>query len=129
MSRDVIVARPEMTPETAWALLDRHELRALPVVNEHKAIVGIITLRDLIAAPDANAAAAATQRFVSDIMSRGVQVTTPGQTVAELVPLFSDEGFHHLPVVDARRRVVGMVTQSDIIAALFRDKLEAGARA
>ncbi|WP_229459356.1 HPP family protein [Massilia cavernae] len=129
MARDVIVARPEMTPAGAWMLLDRHELRALPVVNEHREIVGIITLRDLIASPDANPPQLVTQPFVSDVMSRGMQVTSPEQTVAELVPLFSDEGFHHLPVVDASRRVVGMVTQSDIIAAMFRDKLESAGRA
>lgn len=48
MSRDVIVARPEMTPETAWALLDRHELRALRVVNEHKAIEELLARRALL---------------------------------------------------------------------------------
>ncbi|MGZ8291308.1 MAG: CBS domain-containing protein [Telluria sp.] len=118
-----------MAPAEAWRLLDLHELRALPVVDEQGILVAIITLRDLIAAPDATPPRLAKQQFVSGLMSRSVQVTTPEQTVADLVPLFPDGGFHHLPVVDGARRVLGMVTQSDIIAALFQNKLDAGAKA
>jgi CBS domain-containing membrane protein len=29
---------------------------------------------------------------------------------------------HHLPVVDAQRRLSGMVTQSDLVAALYRSQ-------
>ena len=37
-----------------------------------------------------------------------------------LVELFADLGVHHLPVVDNTRHVLGMITQSDMIAALDR---------
>ena len=33
---------------------------------------------------------------------------------------FSDGGLHHMPVINAQRHVVGMVTQSDLVAALFQ---------
>ncbi len=33
--------------------------------------------------------------------------------------MLSDKGQHHVPVVDAAASLVGMVTQSDLIAALF----------
>jgi CBS domain-containing membrane protein len=42
--------------------------------------------------------------------------------VADLVPGFSDGGLHHMPVVDAHDRVVGIVTQSDLVAALFKNR-------
>lgn len=128
MSRDLVMAQPEMTPAQAWQLLNKHELRALPVVNDLKVLVGFITLRDLIAEPDEGAPRLHASQFVSDLMSRDVHVARPGQTIADLIPMFSDEGFHHLPVVDELRRVVGMVTQTDLVAALFRNKLDEGAR-
>jgi CBS domain-containing membrane protein len=31
----------------------------------------------------------------------------------------ADAGLHHLPVIDEEGRLVGMVTQSDVVAALF----------
>jgi CBS domain-containing membrane protein len=61
-----------------------------------------------------------TARHVQDIMTRRVRVARPGQPLVELVELFSDGGLHHLPVVDGALRVVGMITQSDVVAALFK---------
>ncbi|KRB88457.1 HPP family protein [Noviherbaspirillum sp. Root189] len=124
MSRDLIIARPEMTPTQVWNLLTRHELHALPVVNSFQGLIGIVTLRDLVAGPDGGRPRLRGQETVRDIMTTRVQTAKPDNTVVELVPLFSDEGFHHLPVVDERRRLVGMVTQSDLVAALYRKKLE-----
>jgi CBS domain-containing membrane protein len=37
----------------------------------------------------------------------------------ELVPLLFDHGLHPIPIVNAEQRLVGMVTQSDLIAALY----------
>jgi CBS domain-containing membrane protein len=40
--------------------------------------------------------------------------------IVELVQPLSDSGIHHIPIVDDQRRLVGMVTQSDMVAALYR---------
>ncbi|RZJ02995.1 MAG: CBS domain-containing protein, partial [Rubrivivax sp.] len=35
-----------------------------------------------------------------------------------LVPLFSATGHHHLPIVGEQARLVGILTQSDLVKAL-----------
>ncbi len=48
-------------------------------------------------------------------------VTVDGQThVVDMIPLMSSQGLHCLPVLD-HGRLVGLVTQTDVIAALHRD--------
>ena len=37
----------------------------------------------------------------------------------ELVPVFSEGGHHHIPIISVVGRLVGIVTQSDMVAALF----------
>ena len=37
----------------------------------------------------------------------------------ERVPLLFDHGLHPIPIVNAEPKLVGMVTQSDLIAALY----------
>ncbi|MBV8623709.1 MAG: CBS domain-containing protein, partial [Herbaspirillum sp.] len=61
---------------------------------------------------------------VGQIMSRPVitaQVDTP---VLELVPRMA-EGLHQIPVVEADGKLAGMLTQSDMIAALYEKNLAA----
>jgi CBS domain-containing membrane protein len=60
-------------------------------------------------------------------MTREPQVGRPEQALVDLMAAFSDGGRHHLPVVDERHRLAGMVTQSDMVAALFRAGLERNA--
>ncbi|MCS4309216.1 CBS-domain-containing membrane protein [Rheinheimera pacifica] len=43
--------------------------------------------------------------------------------IVALVPMLSDQGLHHIPVLDAQQQLVGIITQSDLIAALFNSKL------
>ena len=47
-----------------------------------------------------------------------VRVASVDRHLAELIPLFGSSGHHHIPIVDAEDRLVGIVTQSDVVAAL-----------
>jgi CBS domain-containing membrane protein len=52
------------------------------------------------------------------IMSRQVRVASADRPIAGLVPLFSDTGHHHIPIVGEQARLVGILTQSDLVKAL-----------
>ena len=127
MSRDVISVAPRDTVDEAWARLARHKVKALPVVDpEDGTLAGIVSLHDFFighSAPDPRRMPVmSTARYVGDIMTRKVRIARPEQRMVDLVGLFSDGGLHHMPVVDERHRVVGMITQSDVVAALFKNR-------
>lgn len=140
MSRDVAVATPEMPLRAAWAKMRGHRIKALPVVDGDNRVVGIVTQTDFMihagwyAEPRSLKGLGSFIRraslrnwplakTVDQIMTADVQCVTPELRVTELVPVMADLGRHHLPVVDGDRRLVGIVTQSDLIAALFRSRL------
>jgi CBS domain-containing membrane protein len=58
------------------------------------------------------------------IMTTAVRTVTADQPIASLVPLFSDNDMHYLPVVSTSRKLIGLVAQSDLIAALYASQLE-----
>ena len=124
MSRDVVAIGPRDSVDEAWARLTHHKVKALPVVQTDGSLAGIVSLHDFFighSAPDPRRQPVmTTARFVDEIMTRKVRSARPEQPLAELVGLFSDGGLHHMPVVDAAQRVVGMITQSDVVAALFQ---------
>lgn len=123
MSRDVVSIGPRDSVDEAWARLAHHKIKALPVVEADGTLAGIVSLHDFFighSAPDPRRLPVmSTARYVDDIMTRRVRSARPEQPIGDLVGLFSDGGLHHMPVVDAAQRVVGMITQSDVVAALF----------
>ncbi|TCN31247.1 HPP family protein [Sinorhizobium americanum] len=142
MSRDVLTVAPDTPLRKAWRMLVAHRIQALPVVTEKDGMVGMITQADFMKhttlAVDGRlqiglrerigniiGLPAKSPRLVSEIMTTRVQSALPETMIAKLVPPMADMGLHHMPIVDAENRVVGIVTQSDLIAALFQGRLDA----
>ncbi|CAG2135850.1 HPP family protein [Cupriavidus numazuensis] len=120
MSRDVVTVNPSQPATEASHLLTRHRIKALPVVDEHRKLLGIITQSDFFAA-QRDTGARRLAGTVRDLMTRAVVTARAEQPMVELAQAFSDGGLHHAPVIDDHHRVVGMVTQSDLVAALLKD--------
>jgi CBS domain-containing membrane protein len=59
-------------------------------------------------------------QIVGQIMTRQVRVASVNRHLAELIPLFGSTGHHHIPVIGEGDRLVGIITQSDVVAALAR---------
>lgn len=56
---------------------------------------------------------------VGQIMTKGVLLAREDMHIVALIELLSDKGLHHIPIINAEKRLTGMVTQSDLIAGLF----------
>lgn len=137
MSRDLISVEFGTSLQEAWALLRKHRVKALPVVDMLNRIVGIITIADFMrhAQVDLHDGLGDKLRdfvrrtvtmhsdkpeVVGQIMTRHVRVASEDRHVVELMPLFSEDGHHHIPIIGEKNKLVGMITQSDFVKALHR---------
>ena len=135
MSKDVQSVGPKTSLREALRHLREHHIKALPVVDLDNRVIGILTQTDLLDKADWGMSATGSglgwrlraisnsdrvlKGKVEDIMSAPVKAARPETHLAQIVPFMADAGLHHLPVVDADGRLVGMVTQSDVMAAMF----------
>jgi CBS domain-containing membrane protein len=137
MSRDLACVEFGTPLEHAWATLRKRRIKALPVVDCAFRLTGIVTLADFMRGADLDLHRGWTQRLrasiratptshsdkaetVGQIMSRKVRVVSADRSIAVLVPLFAATTHHHIPVIDGEQRLVGIITQSDLVAALCR---------
>ncbi|MFH5924357.1 HPP family protein [Roseomonas xinghualingensis] len=142
MSRDVIAVGFETPLKEAWALLRRHDIRALPVIDPARRVVGMVSDTDFLSNPDLNIHEGLEERFhrmirrartfrtgrpevVGRIMAAGIRTIPEDTHVAALVPLMADAGFRHIAVVDGEGRLSGIISQADLIAALYRGGFDA----
>jgi len=137
MSRELVTVVRDTPLAQAWALFREHRIKALPVVGPTGHIVGIVTPADFIRTVEpesgdrfdvrlrevsgwARGQAGDRPQIVGQIMTRQVRVASVNRHLAELIPLFGSTGHHHIPVIGEGDRLVGIITQSDVVAALSR---------
>ncbi|WP_431122957.1 HPP family protein [Variovorax paradoxus] len=137
MSRDPVSVEFGTPLQEAWMLMTQRRIKALPVTDRTRRVVGIVTqadffrlldlehhegiagkLRDLIRAT--RTVVSNKPEVVGQIMTRQVRVASADRPVIDLVPLFSEGGHHHIPIIDHEKRLTGMITQSDFVRALYR---------
>ena len=115
----------------AWALMRLQQIKALPVVDAQRHVIGIVTVADFMRLANLDTHEGLGQRLrtlvmgrggqpqtVGEIMSHPVQVARAGQHAMDLVPLFSQGGHHHIPIVDDVDHLVGIITQTDLVRTL-----------
>ena len=113
MSRQLITVNANTPLPVALALFREHRIKALPVVDASGRIAGIVTPADFVRG-------APTADTVGQIMTRKVRVSSLDRHLVDLIPLFGSSGHHHIPIVDGGGHLVGIITQSDVVAALCR---------
>lgn len=131
MSKPPFAVEAGVSLKEAWALMRAEGIKALPVVNAERWVVGIITVADFMRLANLDVHEGLGQRLrtlvkgrsgqpgtVGEIMASPVQVARVGQHAMDLVPLFSQGGHHHIPIVDVEARLVGMITQTDLVRTL-----------
>jgi len=109
---DTTCVRSDVKIEVVTSLLVENGLRAVPVVDEARRLVGIVSKSDLLRP---RGAGKARTKLVGDIMTPVVHGLPEDAPVAYAISLMAFEGLHEVPVVDAQSHVIGMVTSTDAL--------------
>jgi CBS domain-containing protein len=143
MSADVPSVTPDDEARTAIDLLAKSDLGAVPVTDEDRKVVGIVSESDLILADEESdlhlphyleimggivfigsmkgfekrlEKAFATK--VSELMTADPITVKTYEAADRVARKIADHHHNHLPVVDEDGRLAGMVTRADALAAV-----------
>ena len=142
MTKDVITVKPGETVEDLARLLMEHKISGVPVVDDEKKIVGIVTENDLIrknkrlhiptvvrlfdayillgsgkAEEEIKKMAATT---VDEIYTQKVVSINEETSVEEIATIMAEQHVHLLPVL-SDNIVVGIVGKADVVRAMTYD--------
>ncbi len=127
---DEYIVTPDTRINKVWSKLVLRALPGLIVVRsrEDPRPIGIITAFDLIRKGrwrfhrEIEAGKIVTPAKVSRIMTRGVVVAGLDSRVEDVARVMAENDFTMLPVVDDQGRIVGIVTQADIVRAYLEGR-------
>jgi CBS domain-containing protein/anti-sigma regulatory factor (Ser/Thr protein kinase) len=116
MTKDVVTTTPYVTMAELREVLRTHRISGTPVL-ENGELVGVVSLEDLI-----NALADGELNVtVGEKMIRDVKTLYVDEPLVRAVGQFTHLKFGRFPVVDRDGKLVGILTQGDIIRALLRE--------
>jgi len=115
MSNSPVTISRDADYNTAFEIMETRDLHHLPVVDTAGQVVGILARRDLqLAARHFHEAPVE----VAEVMHTPVVSVSPTAGLATAAKRMADHRIGCLPVVDRKKQVVGMLTETDLFRAL-----------
>jgi len=126
MSANVVAVDEDTSIHDAKKIMQAHKIRRLPVMRKDK-LVGLVTEHMLLEAAPSAATSLSIHELhyllakmtVKDIMVRNPYTIAPDMPVEEALQLGQEMGYGAFPVIEDGR-LVGMVTESDIVRIMTR---------
>lgn len=127
--RDVMTQRvyrvgPDSTVREVLDLISEHKLSAIPVVDDDRVVLGMVSDRDLMRfllprmQKSAEIPAGLREVTVREVMSRSVICVGEDQALAEVTSIMVSKDLERLPVV-SEGKLTGFLTRGDILRKLF----------
>jgi IMP dehydrogenase len=105
---DPIFISPDATVAQADAMMGEYKISGVPVVDETKKLIGIITNRDMRFISDMS-------MLVRDVMTPVPLVTAPkGTTLEEAAKVLQEHKIEKLPIIEDDGTLAGLITIKDI---------------
>ena len=114
MTDPAIVIDENASVLDAATLMRQHNIGSVPVVDNDKTLVGIVTDRDIVIRNMARGLDPKSHS-VEEIMTRDVSCVTPETEIDDAAQVMADDKVRRLPVVEGDQ-VVGFVALGDISA-------------
>ena len=126
MKKNPATASPDMSISDASAKMKAEKVHRLPVLDDSKHLVGVISEKDILLAAPSPASTLSTYEInyllsrlkVKNIMSRNPVTITKETTIEEAVKLMVDNDLSCLPVMDDGY-LAGIVSKSDLFKILL----------
>lgn len=119
MTKDPQVCRREDTARRAAELMRDKDCGVIPVVDESRRVIGIVTDRDIAVRVVAAGKAADTR--LNEVMTPGAKCCSADDDLRDVEHKMAELQVRRIPICDAGGRVLGIISQADIARAAGLD--------
>ncbi len=111
---------PGDTVLSAARLMCERDIGAVMIIENNK-LVGMFTERDCLQKVTSRGLDPKTV-LVRDVMTKRVRYVTPDMGVTQCLALMTERFFRHLPVLDDKMQIIGIVSIGDLVKAKMNEQ-------
>jgi CBS domain-containing protein len=115
MTRDVLTLGPEDDLSLAETILALGGIRHLPVVDGRMRLLGLVSQRDVLRAGSNVSPMAKRARLAREVMTPNLITVRSFTPLRQALRLILDNKIGCLPVVEGDGRLIGIMTESDVV--------------
>jgi CBS domain-containing protein len=116
MIEDVVTAKPNITIKDAVRTLREKHVGSIVITDNSQKCLGIFTERDAIRILSSDTS---LDIPIEQVMSKNVITIGKEASLEEVRRLTTSHGIRHLPVVDSKGRLVGLISVRKLIDELY----------
>ena len=118
MSTDVVTAGPDTTILEATNILVKHNISGLPVVDNKKKLLGIVSEKDLLRLTYGLKTRSYTSndspKTVQEVMTKEIVTFDEDDSLSDIIKCLMENNFRRVPILSGDK-LVGIISRKDLL--------------
>jgi CBS domain-containing protein len=118
MSTDVVTTDPDTTILEATKILVKHNITGLPVVDEKKKLLGIVSEKDLLrltyGLKTRSYASDDSPKTVQEVMTKEIVTFDEDDSLSGVIKCLMENNFRRVPILSGDK-MVGIISRKDLL--------------
>jgi len=139
MNRKVVTIKKDDLVKDLSKILVRNKVSGVPVIDDEKNIIGIVTEADIIIkasnlpsplsfdytfVKNYDSYTKTTKEYlktkVEDIMTKNIKIAKEDMPIEKVANIMINNDINRIPVVDSQDKLIGIITRADIIKSMMK---------
>jgi CBS domain-containing protein len=119
MSTELLTIQEGFSLEEALKILLNNRITGMPVVNKNQELIGVVSEYDLMVQISEMIQPEKADLSVPFKYSQTATAIPSTTELSEIIAMFIDKKYRRLPVVDAKKKLVGIITRRDLMKLFY----------
>lgn len=115
MNKQLVTLSDTLSVEEAWEQIKNHDIKHYPIIGVEGKLLGLLSEGEILRHLQKG-----KKKKLHEITKAETLCADPETELAEILDVFSNEKIEAVPIVDKKTKVIGILTQNDLIQTMIK---------
>lgn len=115
MNKNLVTLKGNLSAEEAWEQIKNHDIKHYPIIGAEGKLLGLLSEGEILRQLQLGVG-----KKLSEMIDTETLCADPETELIDILSVFSREKVEAVPIVDKKEKVVGILTQNDLIQTMIK---------